>query len=550
MSAQQPSAAGPGGSAAGGCDEATVLLGLNQAPSMNSVLRALKREESSLFSCVASIADDAQFVEQVSARYPGLPLLPNLRCGVWYVSPPLGATCYFKSTDGHNNNWSFSTVRLNLSTAEAAAAAGGCVIVDATRRGKRFPDAMSKTIPMWCAVLNRAVHRLRQQAAAPAAAPHAAAAVAAGAVPGAAPWDCKLHLPPWVSDVERNSIQQRLDGWVDDLFGVKPDLSVLVATLAKPLRCLWVSQDSHLWAEQGQAVDVASLPFTPVVLVNASASATRERRCLTLPAEAPGEEPLSISYSYCPGAADDEESWACGLSPELMWRHLRALLAAGPGGIEAASAAVQQLGSGIFLLGGTGLALSSAAAAAAPAVWQHVDAVLHSAACRFCWLRVRGSKDERHSLQQHLPAVLAFARAQLAARRRLLLCCDSGLDASVCAAVACLLAFYSLEERPGAGFGLLPVWAGPPQPSSSAPFAGSLAMLQAGGHSGEGGTCAAAGSEQPSHSEPLPRFPPVAAGFDKLAVRQHLGVVSAHYPAGRPTRGMLKQVYNFFLGQM
>ncbi len=68
MSAQQPSAAGPGGSAAGGCDGATVLLGLNQAPSMNSVLRALKREESSLFSCVASIADDAQFVEQASRR--------------------------------------------------------------------------------------------------------------------------------------------------------------------------------------------------------------------------------------------------------------------------------------------------------------------------------------------------------------------------------------------------------------------------------------------------------------------------------------------------
>lgn len=153
---------------------------------------------------------------------------------------------------------------------------------------------------------------------------------------------------------------------------VKPDLSVLVGALAKPLRCLWVSQvggsmhssqgghcclmqpqtcctlawwwcvwvcvcvgggvgcvwgggggathlpdqvvpfefpangawpvsvsttskqqpaclpcpmqDTHLWAEEGQAVDVASLPFTPVVLVNASASATRERRCLMLPA--------------------------------------------------------------------------------------------------------------------------------------------------------------------------------------------------------------------------------------------------------------------------
>jgi hypothetical protein len=30
------------------------------------------------------------------------------------------------------------------------------IIVDSTRRGKRFPDALSKTIPIWCAVLNRA----------------------------------------------------------------------------------------------------------------------------------------------------------------------------------------------------------------------------------------------------------------------------------------------------------------------------------------------------------------------------------------------------------
>lgn len=93
---------------------------------------------------------------------------------------------------------------------------------------------MSKTIPMWCAVMNRAIHRLRQQAAGAAAAPSAAAGAgeaapcgalaaeqaAAGAAPGAVHWDCGLHLPPWVSDVERNSIQQRLDGWVDDLFGV------------------------------------------------------------------------------------------------------------------------------------------------------------------------------------------------------------------------------------------------------------------------------------------------------------------------------------------
>lgn len=31
------------------------------------------------------------------------------------------------------------------------------MIVDSTRKGKRFPDSMSKTIPIWTCVLNRAI---------------------------------------------------------------------------------------------------------------------------------------------------------------------------------------------------------------------------------------------------------------------------------------------------------------------------------------------------------------------------------------------------------
>lgn len=32
-----------------------------------------------------------------------------------------------------------------------------CIIVDSTRRGKSMPDALSKTIPIWCAVINRSL---------------------------------------------------------------------------------------------------------------------------------------------------------------------------------------------------------------------------------------------------------------------------------------------------------------------------------------------------------------------------------------------------------
>lgn len=39
-------------------------------------------------------------------------------------------------------------------------------------------------------------------------------------------------------------------------------------------------------------------------------------------------------------------------------------------------------------------------------------------------------------------------------------------------------------------------------------------------------------------------FPPIPVS--KQSVRQQLALVSGCYPLARPTRGMLKQVFNFF----
>ena len=68
-----------------------------------------------------------------------------------YLAAPDG-TCYFKSTDGHNNNWSFSTTRLNLHVVDIAAAHNGALIIDATRKGKMAPvsDASSRAICLHC----------------------------------------------------------------------------------------------------------------------------------------------------------------------------------------------------------------------------------------------------------------------------------------------------------------------------------------------------------------------------------------------------------------
>lgn len=125
----------------------------NQQPSFTQVLRAVKRQEHGIFNCLASVLHDTQFVEEVADLFPGLPLLANLRCGLWY-SPTPAATCYFKSTDGHWGQWNFSTTRINLHVACEAASKGGVIIVDATRRGKTFPVSEDSHFSYLCLVHN------------------------------------------------------------------------------------------------------------------------------------------------------------------------------------------------------------------------------------------------------------------------------------------------------------------------------------------------------------------------------------------------------------
>jgi tRNA A64-2'-O-ribosylphosphate transferase len=78
--------------------------------------RSIKRRENTVYNALRSIYEDSIFVGEISQLWPELPLLANLRCGLWY-SPKFHSTCYFKSTDGHTNNCSFSTSRLNLHVA-------------------------------------------------------------------------------------------------------------------------------------------------------------------------------------------------------------------------------------------------------------------------------------------------------------------------------------------------------------------------------------------------------------------------------------------------
>lgn len=86
------------------------------------------------------------------------------------------------------------------------------ILVDSTRAGKRIPDALSKTVPIWCAVVNRAI-RIRH--------PHQQQHEGSGLhlkPQTMKRWNSALYTPPGViSAQEHRQIEERLDKWAEDL---------------------------------------------------------------------------------------------------------------------------------------------------------------------------------------------------------------------------------------------------------------------------------------------------------------------------------------------
>jgi len=131
-------------------------------------------------------------------------------------------------------------------------------------------------------------------------------------------WDCSLHLPLWVSQTERASIEKRLEEWTLLLKASGADIASLAACLRKPLRPLWISQRTVIWLNEVPHHE--SWDFTPIILVSASSSVGVSQHGTT----------SEFSWNYIPGAGDDEESWARGLSPVLFWKHVYDLINSGP----------------------------------------------------------------------------------------------------------------------------------------------------------------------------------------------------------------------------
>lgn len=98
--------------------------------SLAQTLTFLHLSTHSIHNRLTSIDQDALFVQQL-ASHVNLPLVTNERCGGWYVPPDKKAgSVYFKSTDGHFGQWTFSKRRLNLHLLDIINRSGGYAFVE------------------------------------------------------------------------------------------------------------------------------------------------------------------------------------------------------------------------------------------------------------------------------------------------------------------------------------------------------------------------------------------------------------------------------------
>lgn len=295
-----------------------------------------------------------------------------------------------------------------------------------------MPDALSTTIPIWCAVLNRVLlpaHPLSQQ----------------------------LFLPPHLLPSTHAQVAALLPSFAAALRALG---LALPTALTKPLRPLWVTPDSALGRDgdgDGDGAGVLFDEYRPVICCTAS------RRVVGSEVDERG---------YVQGAGDDTENWACGLTPGVFWAHVDELLAAPEADLpdlisrlvarhesareDASPASYKQLTARISVcplpLNPPPLNPPTTPVAC------HI-ALTTASTPRDTWLRsptyleagLGKSKTASRNLRTALPDICAFAAGFLEkgassgdGPRQVVVACDSGKDVSVGAALA--LSCYLFDD--------------------------------------------------------------------------------------------------------
>ena len=343
------------------------------------------------------------------------PIVSNERCGTWYAYPHIatsssssnkhddlssgaGATAtaapttHFKSTDGHLNIHNFSLKRLNLKFlslacqvsnqnyyhhqkknndngisvggAGGAGITGAVLIVDASKT-KIQPDSFSKTLPIWCCVLNRLVLEYKNEMS-----------TNNNNInnnnddddddddnnhdvddDNKNEWDTDLYTPSFITKKENDDIVKVIPHRVATVkkSGVILDVNWFISIMKKPLRCFWISHSSSSLSSEheGQgnndyicntidSIEPFMSKYTCIICVSVSQLGVGTRM-----KQQQQEQPIShcskhvlkyvpnptciddeVEVIYTTGAADDHEfrSWSKGLTPLLFWKYYKEIL--------------------------------------------------------------------------------------------------------------------------------------------------------------------------------------------------------------------------------
>lgn len=280
-------------------------------------------------------------------------------------------------------------------------------------------DALSKTIPIWCAVLNRLLFE--------------------------DDWDMQnLQTPEWaVGGSEHAQIEARLDDFVRGAKCLELDLINLRSMLKKPLRPSWVTPE------------FSSAPQRDInTAYNTVICCTASRRVIGAEASENG---------YIQGAGDDSEGWSHGLTPVLFWKHKDQLLSTIE---EDMPTLIQHLirscpdtvNSDDVRLGSTSLYIGTIRNTSSPELYDSIIICSNVSTSnpgpkqedprkngtRILHFLCSDGKLGSRALRSHLPLLLPFIGSLTIASKppKILLACSTGKDLSVGVALAVLCLFF------------------------------------------------------------------------------------------------------------
>lgn len=401
--------------------------------------------------------------------FTNLPIIANERCGTWYALPFRPKSfCHFKSTDGHVHLFSLKrlnlpflkTVANNNNTSSSQKNGGGVVILDASNK-KEMPDSFSRTLPIWACVLNRIGERYRRDLG----------------IESLLKEDDKhlLFLPNWIiQEEERAKMEAIIDARVEELYQSQAivDIPGFLANLTKPLRPFWITPLHSELPEN----DETRIKFHCIICCNASnfrlGGETHTSRIVWIEKD---------QFWYTPGAADDHESWARHLTPQLFWEHVEQFTA------ELTNEQTEDIIDGIVKkaadnnsddeassphttttcgsesydwIGNLNIAIGTRRAGRPPDCWTNFDAILNVTNTEYdemapslqtkddkfyLQLPVQEGKRDKLELERWLPVGILFCAHHAVHNRRILIHCAQGKDRSVAVAMAVVQLFCTLR---------------------------------------------------------------------------------------------------------